>query len=153
MDQRSLARKHLDRRLEALHGGQVLARPPRGWVRAIRDALGLTTRQLAQRIGISQPQIVALEKAEMRDSVTLGRLRQAAEALDCTLAYVLIPNTPLDVTMRTQARRLADEQLARADHTMRLENQALDKDALAAERERLVDELLRGDPRRLWDRP
>jgi predicted DNA-binding mobile mystery protein A len=89
----------------------------------------------------------------MQDRITLGRLRQAAEALDCTLAYVFIPNKPLEETIRGRAHRIADEQLARATHTMRLENQALASDALAAERERLVGELLRGNPRRLWDVP
>ncbi|WP_425995589.1 mobile mystery protein A [Caulobacter sp. DWR1-3-2b1] len=153
MDSKALARSNLDRRLTALRTSDVLARPPRGWVRAIRDALGMTTRQMAERLGVSQPRIVALEKDELRDSITLGRLRKAAEALDCTLGYVLIPNRPLQETLEAKAGQVADRQLARTHHTMGLENQALGKEALAAERERLIDALLRSDPKRLWDTP
>lgn len=152
-DQAALARKQLDRRLAPLRKAEGLTRPPRGWIRAIRDALGMTTAQLAQRIGVSQPRVVRLEKAEAEDSVTLATLRQAAEAMDCTLAYVLLPNQPLDALVMERARELADQQLARTHHTMTLENQSLDARDLKAERERLVDELLRGDPARLWDGP
>ncbi len=153
VNQATLARKQLDRRLAPLRKAEALARPPRGWIRAVRDALGMTTAQLAQRIGVSQPRVVRLEKAEAEDSVTLATLRQAAEAMDCTLAYVLLPNRPLDALVMERARELADQQLARTHHTMTLENQALDARDLKAERERLVDELLRGDPARLWDGP
>lgn len=153
MDRKALARSSLDRRLAALRASEALARPPRGWVRAIRDALGMTTRQMAERLGVSQPRIVALEKDELQDSITLGRLRKAAEALDCTLAYVLVPNRPLEEMLRIKAGQVADRQVARTHHTMALEDQALSKEALAAERERLIDELLRSDPKRLWDTP
>jgi hypothetical protein len=53
--------------------------------------------------------------------------------------------------VRDRAREVADRRVARTHHTMRLENQALEPRALKAERERLVEELVRGDPRRLWE--
>ncbi|HZZ37352.1 MAG TPA: helix-turn-helix domain-containing protein, partial [Caulobacteraceae bacterium] len=53
-------------------------RPPKGWLRAVRDALGMTTKQLARRLGVSQPRVVALEKGEVDESVTLTSLRRAA---------------------------------------------------------------------------
>lgn len=153
MDTPTLARKHLDRKLAPFQTREDLARPPRGWVRAIRDSLGMTTRQLAKRVGISQPGIVALEKGEMNDTVSLSTLRQAAEALDCTLVYALVPNTSLDAMVRARAEAVADKQMARVTHTMRLENQGLGTDDLATERARVIDELLRGDVKRLWDEP
>lgn len=153
MDTPTLARKHLDRKLAVFRTREDLARPPRGWVRAIRDALGMTTRQLAKRVGISQPGIVALEKGEMNDTVSLGTLRQAAEALDCKLVYVLVPNISLDAMVRARAEALAEKQMSRITHTMRLENQGLGADDLATERARVIDELLRGDVKRLWDEP
>lgn|ERR1019366_2180738 len=152
-DSRALARKNLERRLAPLRKTNDLVRPPRGWIKAIREALGMTTAQLAERIHLSQPRVSQLEKAEIEDSVTLKSLRQAAEGLDCTLVYALVPNRPLDEMLRQRAQKIADEQLARTHHTMKLENQALGSRELKAERERLIDELLRGDPRRLWDVP
>jgi hypothetical protein len=42
-----LARKNLDKRLALIREANHL-RPAGGWIRAIREALGMTTRQLAQ---------------------------------------------------------------------------------------------------------
>ena len=151
MDTKTLARKHLERRLAPLRDQQNLTRPPRGWIRAMREAFGMTTRQLAQRIGKVQSAVVEMEKSEARDSISLATLRQAAEALDCTLVYALVPNRPIDDVLRARAADVASQQLARASHTMALENQSLDRAAQDAERERLIDELLRGSPARLWD--
>ncbi|HEX8224574.1 MAG TPA: mobile mystery protein A [Allosphingosinicella sp.] len=151
MDSMALARKHLERRLAPLRGRQDLMRPPHGWLRALRDALGMTTRQLAQRMGKVQSAIVELEKSESRGTVSLVKLREAAAAMDCTLVYALVPNRPIDELLRARAEEMAERQLARASHTMALENQALDQAALTAERERLIGELLRGSIARLWD--
>ncbi len=152
-ESKALARKHLERRLAPLRKTNDLVRPPRGWIKAIREALGLTTAQLAVRIGLSQPRIAQLERAEAEDSLTLRTLRQVAEGLNCTLVYALVPSEPLDDMLHGRARVVADEQLARTSHTMKLENQALEPRELKTERERLINELLRGDPRRLWDTP
>lgn len=145
------ARKHLDKRLTPLRGDANWVRPPKGWIRAIRDALGMTTRQFAKRLGIAQPTAVQLEKGEINQTITLRRLRAAAEALDCTLVYALVPRKPLDTLVEDQARSLAEQELARLNHTMALENQALDQEDLLAERERLVRLILNASPRQLWE--
>ena len=146
------AARALDQRFALVRNWSV-ARPSRGWLRAIRDALGLTTKQFAKRLGVSQPRIVALEKGEVDETVTLATLRRAAEALDCHLVYVMVPNRPLVDMLRERAEAKADEQLEGVGHTMRLENQALTPRDLKQERERLVTALLTGNPRRLWDEP
>ena len=151
MDTQALARKHLERRLAPLRQQPDFIRPPRGWIRVVREALGMTTRQLAQRIGKGQSAVIAMEKSEARDTVSLVILRQAAEALDCTLVYALVPNRPIEDTLRARASELASQRLARANHTMALENQGLDRAAREAEQERLIEELLRGSIARLWD--
>ncbi|MEE4212596.1 MAG: mobile mystery protein A [Parvularcula sp.] len=150
MDQKALARKNLDKRLAALRE-IPLAMPARGWIRAIREALGMTTAQLAERIGVKQPRIIALEKAEANGTTTLKSLRDAAEAMDCTLVYALVPTMPLEAMVKTRAKQKADTEVARLHHSMALENQALEPGDLAAERERLVEELLQGPLGRLWD--
>jgi predicted DNA-binding mobile mystery protein A len=151
MDKHILARKALDKRLKPLRSIPMQT-PPRGWLRAIREALGMTTRQMAERLGVSQPRITALEKAEAGGSVTLQSLRDAAQSLDCTLVYAIVPNDSLDALVRQQATMRADEELRRLNHTMRLENQALTPDDLSAERARLITEFVHGAPRRLWEK-
>ena len=76
---RVVARRQLDKRLDALRAAKIGAqRPPRGWIKAIREALGITTRQLATRIGVGQSRVVDIEKAEVTGSITLGSLQRAA---------------------------------------------------------------------------
>jgi predicted DNA-binding mobile mystery protein A len=147
----ALARKHLDSALVPFRRAAAQPRPPKGWVRAIRDALGMTSRQLAARMGLAQSTVTALEHGEAAETITLKTLRQAAEALDCQLIYALVPRTTLEERVRSRARELAEEQLARVDHTMRLENQALRQEDLADERNRLVQSFLGGRASRLWE--
>lgn len=148
-----LARKNLDRRFAALPPPGQWARPPKGWIRAIRDALGMTAAQMAARLSVSAPRILALEKDETRGAVTLDTLARAARSLDCTLVYALVPNRPLEEMVRKRAETVAAERIESVSHTMRLENQGLPPKELQAERERLAAELLRGNLRRLWDEP
>jgi predicted DNA-binding mobile mystery protein A len=146
-----VARKQLERRLAPLRKAPEFARPPRGWVKAIRDALGMTAAQLGRRIGVSQSRIARIEKDEAEDAITLATLRRVAEGLDCTLVYTLVPNEPLDAIIKDRALAAADAQLKRTHHSMRLENQAVDKRDLKEERERLAAAIMAGDLRRLWD--
>ena len=126
-----------------------LVRPDRGWIRAVREALGMTTGQFAKRLRVTQPRIATLERAEADGVVTLKSLRQAAEALDCVLVYALVPRKSLDDLVADRARLVADQQLARSDQTMRLEDQAVSRTRMERARENLVEELMRND-RRLW---
>jgi predicted DNA-binding mobile mystery protein A len=144
------ARRHLDKRFTDFGSIQKFVSPPRGWIRAVRDALGMTAADLGRRMGVSQAAVAQFEKSEKDGSITVKTLRSAAEALDCTLIYALVPRTSLDDLMMERASIIADEQLARTHHTMSLENQALLPDDLKAERKRLVDDILRDDPARLW---
>ena len=111
----------------------------------------MTTRQLAARLRVSQPTLVALEKGEVFETISLKTLRRAAAALDCSVVYALVPNQPLDDMVLARALALAEAQRARTDQTMRLENQSLREPELAAELNRLTEEYLRIGGSRLWD--
>ena len=130
---RATARRQLDKRLNTLRSSSF-ARPPRGWVKAIREALGMTTRQLAQRIGVVQSRVVDIEKAEVTGSITLESLGRAARALDCELVYALVPRKPLETVIEERASNLAKSRVKAASHSMALENQSLDE---ADEREQI----------------
>jgi predicted DNA-binding mobile mystery protein A len=143
--------RHLDQRFAVLRPLLKNPRPPKGWVRAIRDALGMTTTQLARRIGVSQPRVVELEQSEVGGSITLHSLQRAAEALGCRVVYVLMPDKPLAEMVRERAEHIADLRAASIEHTMRLEGQTVrDKTAAKKLREQLIEDLSRR-PARLWD--
>jgi predicted DNA-binding mobile mystery protein A len=148
-DLNSLGRWALDTQLKPLRDMEPLIRPSRGWIKAIREAIGMTTGQYAKRLGVSQPRVAALERAEADGVVTLKSLRQAAEALDCDFVYALVPRKTLEQVVKDRAREVAERQLARTDQTMRLENQAVSKAGMVRARDELAAELLRSD-RRLW---
>ena len=148
--QAALGRKNLEKRLAPLRAESIVT-PPRGWAKAIREALGMTTRQLAKRMGAAPSRVSAIEKAEMTGAITLKTLRETAEAMDCVLLYAFVPTKALDHILRDQAERKASGELSRLNHTMGLENQALTKSDLADERERMVDDIVSGSLRGLWD--
>ena len=145
------ARRNLDMRLAQLRRNDELRAPPKGWVRAIRQALGMTTAQMAKRMGVSQPRIVELEQSETKRTVTLKSLERAAQALDCSLVYALVPNEPLDDQVRARARLVASAHMNAAAHSMRLEDQGTATSVQDRETAGLIEELIAKQPTRLWD--
>ena len=116
-------RAHLDRELEARRELLTLPEPPRSWIQAIRRALGMTERQLAERIGVSQSTVHRLEQSERNGTISLNSLQRAAEQLDCTVVYALIPRRSLQQTVEARARELARRESAAVERTMALESQ------------------------------
>jgi len=144
--------RHLDKRFAALRPFTRLSqRPPKGWLRALRDALGMTTAQFGKRLGVSQPRIVELEQSEVSGSVTLNTLQRAAEALGCRVIYAIIPERPLADTVRERADLIASRLTGAVAQSMRLEDQEVtSKEAAKDIHQREVERLLRR-PARLWD--
>ena len=126
--------------------------PPRvGWLRSIRDALGMSMPQLGNRLGLPRQAIDALEKREANGTVTLNTLREAANALDADLVYAIVPRQSLARTIEAQAHRKALAELRRIAHTMQLEDQAVDSRELSQQLKERTNELLQTRPRSLWD--
>lgn len=149
--ERSSARRQLDKRLSLLTETSSLAPPPRGWIRAIREALGMTTAQLAKRLGVSQPRVIDIEKAEARRTITLDSLERAARALHCRLVYALVPNKPLDDLVEERARLLAEKRLAATRHSMTLEAQGVEPGDEREQLQRLIRELVEQSGSVLWE--
>jgi predicted DNA-binding mobile mystery protein A len=145
--------RHLDDRFQVLRPLAESPRPAKGWLRAIRDALGMTGAQMGHRLHVTQPSIAGLEQAEVNGSITLHTLQRAAEALGCRLVYALVPERPLADTLRERAELIATRESEAVEHTMRLENQATGDKRVRKELHRqAVEDLLRR-PARLWDEP
>lgn len=120
-------RKHLDPRLTELRSLRTtMARPNQGWIRSIRQALGMTAADLGRRMGIAQASVSGMEASEINGSIQLDTLQRAAAAMNCTVVYALVPNPPsLQSIVEEQAKRAALKHLAPIEHTMLLENQAI----------------------------
>jgi len=149
--ERATARRKLDKRLNILRNLDQFARPSRGWIKAIREALGMTTAQLARRIGVSQPRAVAIEKAEASGAITLESLERAARALDCQLVYALVPRKPLQELTEERAALLARKRLQSTRHTMALEAQSVDASDEEEQVWQLARRLLEKSGSALWE--
>jgi len=145
---RRTARRRLDQRLVGLDLGQ---RPPRGWIRAIREALGMTTGELGLRMGLTQSRVSQIERSEEIGSIRLDTLERAARALCCQVRYVFVPNEPLEDMVQRQARLRAQAEVDAVSHTMALEDQAPEADVLDAQVKELAERFV--DGRHLWERP
>ena len=120
---RAIPRQRLDQRFASMRPDSRYRPPPRGWIRAIRDALGMSGSQLGRRMGVKAQSVADIEKSETSGTIQLKTLRRAAEALDCTVVYALVPRSSLEDMVRGRAREIAREELARIAHTMDLEAQ------------------------------
>src|ERR1700733_1223792 len=118
------SRRLLDSHFDEWQQPRGLARPPHGWIRAIREALGMSAAVLAARLGITAGAVTRLEQSEAADRIQLDTLRRAADALGCDLVYLLVPRRPLTEVVHERARELARSQAAAIEQTMRLEDQA-----------------------------
>jgi predicted DNA-binding mobile mystery protein A len=111
----------------------------------------MSTRQLGDRLGISQQSAAELEKAEQSGSITLRNLDRLAKALDADLFYAFVPRNSFEQTVRDQAERVAESVTARVETSMSLEDQSTASEAQRQRKTDLVDEYVRTAPRHLWD--
>lgn len=146
---RLLRLQQLDDTLMPLANG-LPPHPPAGWVKSVREALGLTLESLGRKLGCTKEAVRQLESAEVRGAITINRLRAAADALGCDVQVVLVPRKPLHDSLWERARQIARQQLRRVNHSMVMEDQAL----LPAQLERLVEatarEIIETNDPRLW---
>ena len=129
--------------------------PPSGWVKAIRVSLGISTRQLADRMDIGYGSISQLEKREPKKKITLELLERAAQAMDCKLVYAIVPRDEgmtLENIIEKRALDAASKILRAVGHTMSLEAQGTTEKELQTEIARIARELKEsGDPK-VWDK-
>ena len=149
--ERVSARKQLDKRLNRVRNSDALSRPPRGWIKAVREALGMTTTQFGKRIGVSQSTAFGFEKSEVSKGITLETLERAARALDCRVVYALVPRKPLESIVEDRARELAKKRLRATSHSMALEDQRVDEVDEQEHLERLIQKLLNQPGSALWE--
>ena len=150
--QKALIQKQLDELILSFLGGKQQVSPPSGWIQAVRLALGMSLRQLGERLGISASAITNFEKRELAESISLATLKKTAQAMDMELVYYFKPKTDsLKTTLENQARKKAIEILTQSNQTMRLENQETNSLSQELELERLTKDLMYRMPSQLWD--
>ena len=147
---RKLMREQVQESLEPFSGLMHLMRPRKGWIRAIRDSLGLSSNRLAKLLGCTQGNITKIEKSEQERTISLMTLDKVAEALRCKVVYCLVPEESLDAILEQRARAIARKKIRYLNHSMILEGQGLTPKQLQQQEDNLVDKLLHENPKNLW---
>ena len=147
---RDLQIQQMDALLETWRTAQLSARPRSGWVRAIRESLGMSAAAFARRLGMTPVGVRKLESAEASDAITLASLRKLAQALDCELQYALVPRNSLQQQVRDRAEMVARERLRPIVHSMALEDQAVQGPQNKLQLEVAIKDLIEGSRRELW---
>lgn len=147
---RIMQQRQMDAVFNIWRGAHLPRRPPSGWIRAIRESLGMSAAFLARRLGVVPSTVTRLEASELDSTISLASLRRVAEVLDCELHYALVPRHSLEQTLRHRAESLARQRMANVAHTMALEDQALGDEARERQIHELADSLLKGPRRDLW---
>jgi len=142
--------RQLDATLSRWRAADLPPRPPAGWLKTIREALGMTATHQAKTLGVTTSTVTRLETSEADDTISLATLRRAAEALGCELRYALVPKQSLTDTLEARATALARQQMDTISHSMALEAQATSRETVEAQTRALADSLLRGSRRALW---
>jgi len=147
---RAFVRKQLDHKLQSFAALKNSPPPVRGWIRAIRDALGMTGEQLARRIGVQKQRIAALEKGEVAGTATINSIKKVAEAMDCVFVYALVPRDSLEASVERQALKYAEKMHTDIQHSMVLEQQGLTPSENRLGIEANAAKFMRETPRDIW---
>ena len=110
----------------------------------------MTTKQLGERIGVTQSRAFDIETAEVSGKITLDSLERAAHALDCRLVYALVPREPLESIAEERALKLARKKLRATSHSMALEDQRVDEVDEERQIKDLAKRLLEKSGSALW---
>jgi len=136
---------------DILHDVRVPFRPRGGWLSTMRQALGMTKTQLADRLEIARTGVNRLEANELKGTITIASLSKAAEALGCELQYVLVPRKPLRDMVAEQALKRARDKLGRINQSQALEASAMESQSLSRAITDLAQEIEVKRPADLWN--
>jgi predicted DNA-binding mobile mystery protein A len=152
MGKKSLQIQQLNSKMLAYASLQKVAPPPTGWIKAIRNAIGMSMLQLGNRLSITKQSVQDIECREKDGSVTIKALREAARALDMQLVYGFVPNDgSLELLIERKAKELATQIVMRTNNTMKLEDQENTKQRIEKAIQERTTIIKTEMPKTLWD--
>ena len=152
MGKKSLQIQQLNTKMLAYASLQKVAPPPTGWIKAIRNAIGMSMLQLGNRLSITKQSVQDMERREKDGSITIKALREAARALDMQLVYGFVPNDgSLELLIERKAKELATQIVMRTNTTMKLEDQENTKQRIEKAIQERTTIIKTEMPKTLWD--
>jgi predicted DNA-binding mobile mystery protein A len=152
MKKQKLILDQVDKRMQEIMLLDSLVIPHEGWIYSIRNALGMSLRQLGKRLNITAQSVKEIEEREKNGTVSLAVLRQVGTALDMKLVYGYTPQAgSLEKMIENRAREIAEEIVRRTSASMALEDQENSETRLRKAIQEKTAELTHEMPRYLWD--
>ena len=136
----------MDKKIFDLKSAKNIVPQSSGWIKTVREAIGMTVSQLAARLGVTQPRITKMESNE--DNLKLSTMKKAAEAMNCEFVYYFKPRTTFQNLVDEQAQKKAAEVLKTVNVNMALENQEIAEDEAVKD---FASDLINTKIKQIWD--
>lgn len=144
--------QQLNHKMQAYASLKNVAIPSNGWIKAIRNAIGMSMQQLGNKLNITKQSVLGIEKREKEGSITIKSLREIARVMDMQVVYGFVPNDgSLNDLIEKRALQLATQIVMRTANTMKLEDQSNSKKRLRAAIKERAAEIKSQMPKILWD--
>ena len=145
-----LKRDRLDTSLKNIRDFGLPAPPKKGWIREIREALGMSRTAFARRLSLDPSTVLRLENSEAKRTITLASLERLARALECDVSYVLVPKRSLFEMLKERAERVLAKDEKEVEHTMQLEGQGSGTQSNVRHAYEVAS-LIESSDKRLWE--
>lgn len=144
--------QQLNEKIDQLTGLQHAIVPPIGWIKAIRNGIGMSMEQLGKKLSITKQGVMDIEKREKEGAITIKSMQEIAKAMDMKLVYGFVPNSgSLEQMIETRALEMATKIVERTSNTMKLEDQANSKERIEKAIKERASEIINKTPKILWD--
>ena len=117
-------------------------------ISVIRNYLGMTQSQLANRSKIKQPVLSRIEKGDQ--NISLTTLERVADALNCDVQIVLTPKIKLEQIKENQIKKVAKVLIEKSLSNSAMEGHFLDKRTINDLKEDLIQKL-KDKPKDIWN--
>jgi len=144
--------QQLNEKIDQLTGLQHVIVPPIGWIKAIRNGIGMSMEQLGKKLSITKQGVMDIEKREKEGAITIKSMQEIAKAMDMKLVYGFVPNKgDLEQMIEARAIEMAKKIVERTSNTMKLEDQANSKERIEKAIKERASEIINNTPKILWD--
>ena len=144
--------QQLNEKMNQLTGLQHVNVPPIGWIKAIRNGIGMSMEQLGKKLSITKQGVMDIEKREKEGAITIKLMKEIAMAMDMQFVYGFVPNAgSLEQMIETRALEIAKIIVERTSTTMKLEDQANSKERVEKAIKERASEIINKTPKILWD--
>ena len=152
MNSQKLVLEQIDRKILMLKKAQNLSLPSSGWVYALRQALGMSLRQVGKRMGVTPQSVKEIEDREKSGTISINVLKQVGNSLGLKLIYGFIPEgKSLEEMIDKRAFELAREIVSRTSISMKLEDQGNSSKRIKKAITEKAEEIKLEMPKYLWD--